>query len=383
MAKDSRGQLQQALTLIREGKKEQAAKIIVPIIEREPDNANAWFLAANATDDEEEARYALEQVLRLRPGDERAQAMLLRLSAPLGDSGRKLTAAYNPDRQIGVDPLLIVGALIVMAIIAVAAVLLRPLLPGQGGPSGRIAYVSDDGFIYAITTTGGLPDQIVQGSDPAWAPSSNLMTYTRVGGGVSIINVLDGQVTNLTNEPTDKQPAWSPDGRFIAFSGVDQNNAPALFVIEVNGTNRRQVIRGSDPSWSPDSLRLIYQSDENNLYFDVFLISADGSNQGSLTRDSEFHDLTPIWSRTGLVFVSERDGNEEIYRTDVDGRNMQRLTQNGVPDTAPAWSPDGRFIVFVSTRDGNPDLYWMNADGSNVTRLTNTPATESSPSWGP
>jgi WD40 repeat protein len=84
-----------------------------------------------------------------------------------------------------------------------------------------------------------------------------------------------------------------------------------------------------------------------------------------------------------VAFVSERDGNPEIYVVSADGRNTRRLTENDVLDGGPAWSPDGSQIAFVSDRDGNPEIYVMNADGSDPQRLTDDPAADTSPAWSP
>jgi Tol biopolymer transport system component len=81
---------------------------------------------------------------------------------------------------------------------------------------------------------------------------------------------------------------------------------------------------------------------------------------------------TPALKANGkIAFVSNRDGNNEIYVMDADGSNQTRLTNNSADDSSPAWSPDGARIVFVSNRDGNFLIYTMNANGSSQTRLTN------------
>ena len=66
---------------------------------------------------------------------------------------------------------------------------------------------------------------------------------------------------------------------------------------------------------------------------------------------------------------------------EADGSGLQQLTNNNASDMAPAWSPDGTHIVFVSDRDGNKEIYVMSADGSEPQRLTNDPAYESHPAW--
>jgi len=84
-----------------------------------------------------------------------------------------------------------------------------------------------------------------------------------------------------------------------------------------------------------------------------------------------------------IAFVSNRNGNLDIYVMRPDGSNVVNLTNNPARDEFPAWSPDGSKIAFVSNRDGNREIYVMNDDGSNVVRLTFNPATDSFPSWTP
>ena len=84
-----------------------------------------------------------------------------------------------------------------------------------------------------------------------------------------------------------------------------------------------------------------------------------------------------------IAFVSDRDGNEEIYVMNADGSGLQRVTTDPAPNASPAWSPDGSRIAFTSTRDGNAEIYVMNADGSNPRRLTTDPAIDQDPAWSP
>ncbi len=86
-----------------------------------------------------------------------------------------------------------------------------------------------------------------------------------------------------------------------------------------------------------------------------------------------------------LVFESYRDGNAEVYMTDLEGRTVVNLTNHPAYDGTPSVSPDFSRIAFTSERDGSADIYVMRIDGSAVERLTNSPGDAFSvvPEWAP
>lgn len=117
---------------------------------------------------------------------------------------------------------------------------------------------------------------------------------------------------------------------------------------------------------------------------EIYSMDADGGAQLRLTEDAS-EDHSPAWSPDGqrLAFVSTRDGNAEIYVMNADGSGQTRLTNNTAGDVAPAWSLDGSQIGFTTNRDGNDEIYLMNADGSNQTNLTNHLADDAAFSFSP
>ena len=110
-----------------------------------------------------------------------------------------------------------------------------------------------------------------------------------------------------------------------------------------------------------------------------------------LTRTSAL-DFNAAFSPDGrkLAFVSDRDGNLELYIMNSDGSGLRRATKNFAMDDHPTWSPDGRRIAFVSTREPSTKggqawnaIYVMNADGTSVRRLSRPGAAAYSPAWSP
>lgn len=130
--------------------------------------------------------------------------------------------------------------------------------------------------------------------------------------------------------------------------------------------------------------RIAFVSDRDGDQ-EIYVMNADGSGLTNLT-DSPAEDNRPVWSPDGsqIAFVSDRDGQRDVYLMNADGSSQTNLTNNSALDYLPAWSPDGSQIGFVSNRDGHPDIYVMNADGTGQTNLTNDPAAEDSElAWSP
>ena len=140
--------------------------------------------------------------------------------------------------------------------------------------------------------------------------------------------------------------------------------------------------------------RIAFVSDRDGN-FEIYVMDADRGNQQKLTNNPS-NDKYPSWSPDGkrIAFQSDRDGHpdvipgwftSEIYVMDNDGGNQQKLTNNPSRDTSPSWSPDGKRIAFQSDRDGNfnVEIYVIDADGSNPQNLTNNPTADYFPSWSP
>jgi len=143
-----------------------------------------------------------------------------------------------------------------------------------------------------------------------------------------------------------------------------------------------------DPVWVPQGDRVYFVSNRNNDYWNIYTMNVDGSNVIKLTRDVR-RNFSPDISSDGtkLVFVSSRDGHEDLYIMNHDGSQVMRLTEKfNLSNAGPTWSPDGKKVAFVSFT-GSPmtpdaDIYIINSDGSCLERITMT-GDNFAPHWSP
>ena len=139
-------------------------------------------------------------------------------------------------------------------------------------------------------------------------------------------------------------------------------------------------------AWSADGRRIAFVTDRDGNP-EIYVMDADGTNQTRLTTNPAL-DSYPTWSpgpsdSARIAFTSTRDGNPEIYVMDADGTDQTRLTFSAGVDQRPDWHPRGARIAFESSRDGNYELYDMAADGGRLTRLTFHRAPDVEASWKP
>jgi Tol biopolymer transport system component len=129
--------------------------------------------------------------------------------------------------------------------------------------------------------------------------------------------------------------------------------------------------------------RIVFVSDRDGNH-EIYVMNADGSEQRNLTMNSA-SDEHPCWSPDGsrIAFTSDRDGDFEIYTMNADGSGVNHLTRHAADDWGPSWSPDGTSIAFMSWRDGNNEIYVIEVTDRKLRRLTSNPAEDRWPSWSP
>lgn len=237
--------------------------------------------------------------------------------------------------------------------------------------------------------------------DPAfWAGKLEIVYTVEVPSGRMKLVRLDlatGKSELLHPDPalSDREFNSVGDGSLYAHNSIvgGKGTEGEMIVVDAATGNKTRSPSGVIhwPNLTADGKRLLYSNGALQLWTVDWTVGARPEKGKpavpvkSTVQSLKFDGLYPrlIPEDRGVVCASFQDGDMEIYRLDLDGKNVKRLTTSRGIDTQPSVSPDGNHIAFVSNRDGNYEIYVMDADGSNARRITNNPERDECPVWHP
>jgi len=168
--------------------------------------------------------------------------------------------------------------------------------------------------------------------------------------------------------------AFSTRIAYVTASGVGKDSRYELVVADADGYGPQSIVGSPEPllspAWSPDGRKLAYVSFEQGNSAIYMQDVATGARE--LISSGAGINGAPAFSPDGrkMALTLSRSGNPEIYVRDMATGGLTQLTQHWSIDTEPAWSPDGKFVYFTSDRGGKPQIYRVPASGGNPTRVT-------------
>ena len=283
-------------------------------------------------------------------------------------------------------------------------------------PDGRwIAFLrilpGEKSGLFLIPSVGGAERKLIEvtGGRISWHPSSRWLVIPdrdslQESRALFLISVETGEKRRLTSPPQgfrgDVEPAFSPDGRTVAFTRAVTTESSDLYLLELSedlrtiGEPKRitfwQRCTG-EPAWWPDGNSILFASgaSASNKTLWQMAIREPGRRSGEPERlpfggESQF--LAPAVSRQGRVAYMQTAVRAHIWRLELGGsQRADMLPMNSTRlDLVPQYSPDGKRIAFVSNRSGSYEIWLCEADGSNVMKLTSFGGpVVASPAWSP
>lgn len=207
--------------------------------------------------------------------------------------------------------------------------------------------------------------------EPAFSPDGRYVAFVQNRGNLSLRLVIRDYVEKRDAyfDPGGgfagmRRPTISADASRVAFS-LAGSGGKQIVSCDIDGKNRRDLTQSASlnywPAYSPDGRQIAFGSSRDGD-FDIYVMDADGANVRRVV-ESPGADSRPAWSPNGkrIAFTSQRNGNAEIYILDIASGDQTRLTTNEEQDDYPAWSPQGNEIAFVGERTGEFDLYLIDA----------------------
>ncbi|MDP2949213.1 MAG: hypothetical protein Q8P22_06720 [Chloroflexota bacterium] len=212
--------------------------------------------------------------------------------------------------------------------------------------------------IYVLNLDGSgltkLTDAPAGDFSPEWSPDGRRIAFGRTGA----IMVMDSDGSNVQpvmelRPEASAEPCgagaflgdWSPDGKQLTFYAADVTTGLGqVCTINVDGSGLRVVASEPpgyhvEPAWSPDGEWIAYRFIEDQNH-EIYLVKPDGSSRINLTSHPAT-DIEPAWSPDGMwiAFGSDRTGAFDLYMMKPDGSGAARLTTSGGKDSEPCWGP--------------------------------------------
>ena len=282
----------------------------------------------------------------------------------------------------------------------IADFIYEKLTAEKGVFSTRIAYVTKGGnrFTLRIADADGEGGQVALNSNepiisPAWSPDGKQLAYVSFETQKAVVYVQDAAtgvrraVANFKG--SNSAPAWSPDGQTLAVT-LSRENGSQLYLIDRFGANVRRLTQSNaidtEPVFAPDGRGIYFVSDRGGgpQIYRASIGSGPGGNAERVTFAGAYN-ISPSISPDGrtLAYISRQGGAYRLYTLDLSGNAAPLALTDTSDDEHPSFAPNGRLIIYASRLQGRDVLMTTTLDGKIKARLVSTTADVRAPAWGP
>jgi len=283
----------------------------------------------------------------------------------------------------------------------IADLVYEKILGVRGAFWTRIAYVTAVGvspniqYALMVADSDGYDPQVIVRSreallSPAWSPDGRKLAYVSFERGNSSIYVQDlatgSRQLLSSNRGINSAPAFSPDGTRLALT-LSKGGNPDIYVMPASGGNQNRIVQhfsiDTEPVWAPDGRSLFFTSDRGGKP-QIYSVPASGGDASRVTFQGQYNARPTVVDAKGVKLAMVQ-GNGNVYRIAILDRatNQYTLVSPGNQDESPSFAPNGSMLLYAASEGSRGVLFAVSADGRVRQRLVLAEGDVREPAWGP